>query len=158
CLQWPQHSALAFGVTISLYLACSLWMTRNRISNENLLPAIGMGSLGLLYCVFLPVFAVRLVFLPSGFVWFFFLMLVFFFGDTFAFFGGKFFGYRKLMPHISPNKTVEGSIAGLLGSCLAGALVVEIVFPAIPIWRALLFCAACGFVGQAGDLLMSLVK
>jgi phosphatidate cytidylyltransferase len=61
-----------------------------------------MGSLGMLYCVSLPVFAVRLVFLPQGSMWFLFLLLVVFGGDTFAFFGGKFFGRRKLMPSISP--------------------------------------------------------
>jgi phosphatidate cytidylyltransferase len=33
-----------------------------------------------------------------------------------------------------------------------------LVFPEIPIWRVLAFSLGCGFVGQSGDLLMSLVK
>lgn len=157
-LYWPQHGLLSFAITISIFLSISLWSTRNRLANEKLLPAMGMGSLGMLYCVSLPVYAVRLLFLPHGPTWFAFLMIVVFAGDTFAFFGGRFFGARKLMPDISPNKTVEGSIFGLLGSCFCGMLFVYLIFPEIPLWRAFVFCAICGFVGQSGDLLVSLVK
>jgi phosphatidate cytidylyltransferase len=157
-LRWPEQGAVIFAVTISLYLAFSLWLTRNLMNNEALLAALGMGSLGLLYCVSLPVFAVNLLFLPSGRTWFAFLLFVVFFGDTFAFFGGRFFGRHKLMPQVSPNKTVEGAIAGLIGSTVAGLAFVQIFFPDIPLWRMILFCLSCGFVGQSGDLLMSLVK
>jgi phosphatidate cytidylyltransferase len=157
-LYWPDQNAVIFAVTISLFLAFSLWLTRNLMSNEAILAAIGMGSLGLLYCVSLPVFAVNLLFLPKGPTWFAFLMMVVFFGDTFAFFGGRFFGRHKLMVQVSPNKTVEGAIAGLVGSSVAGILFVLWFFPDLPMTRVILFCVACGFVGQSGDLLMSLVK
>jgi len=43
-----------------------------------------------------------------------------FFGDTFAYFGGRLFGRRKLAPRISPNKTVEGLLCGIV----VGTLVV----------------------------------
>jgi phosphatidate cytidylyltransferase len=157
-LRWPEHGSVIFAVTVSIYLALSLWLSRNLMSNEALLAAIGMGSLGLLYCVCLPVFALNLLFLPNGRTWFAFLCFVVFFGDTFAFFGGRFFGNRKLMPQVSPNKTVEGAIAGLIGSAVAGLVFVQIFFPEVPLWRMILFCLSCGFVGQSGDLLMSLVK
>jgi phosphatidate cytidylyltransferase len=157
-LYWPENGHVIFAVTISLFLAFSLWLTRNLMSNEAILAAIGMGSLGLLYCVSLPVFAVNLLFLPSGLIWFAFLLTVVFFGDTFAFFGGRFFGRHKLMVQVSPNKTIEGAIAGLLGSSVAGVLFVVWFFPDLPMTRVVLFCVACGFVGQSGDLLMSLIK
>lgn len=38
--------------------------------------------------------------------------------DTFAYFSGRFFGRHKLIPHVSPNKTVEGAIGGVIGSML----------------------------------------
>jgi phosphatidate cytidylyltransferase len=157
-LKWPDLAAVTFAVTISLFLAFSLWLTRDLMTNEAVLAALGMGSLGLLYCVSLPVFAVNLLFLPHGSTWFAFLLTVVFFGDTFAFFGGRFFGKNKLMIQVSPNKTVEGAIAGLLGSSVAGILFVIWFFPELPMTRVVLFCVACGFVGQSGDLLMSLVK
>lgn len=43
--------------------------------------------------------------------------------DTFAYFWGRRFGHRKLAPAVSPNKTVEGSIAGLAGGAAGGFIV-----------------------------------
>ncbi|MDK2802272.1 MAG: phosphatidate cytidylyltransferase [Oscillospiraceae bacterium] len=40
--------------------------------------------------------------------------------DTFAYFGGYFFGKRKIVPKISPNKTLEGFISGIIGNILFG--------------------------------------
>jgi len=42
-----------------------------------------------------------------------------FIGDTFAYFGGRLYGRRPLAPDISPSKTVEGLVAGILGGTLA---------------------------------------
>ena len=42
--------------------------------------------------------------------------------DTFAYFVGKSFGKRKLCPSISPNKTIEGSLGGLIGSIVVGII------------------------------------
>ncbi len=42
-----------------------------------------------------------------------------FIGDTFAYFGGRLYGRRPLAPDISPNKTVEGLLAGIVGGTLA---------------------------------------
>ena len=44
-------------------------------------------------------------------------------GDTFAYFAGRFFGKHKLAPIVSPKKTVEGAIGGVLGTMLFGVLV-----------------------------------
>jgi phosphatidate cytidylyltransferase len=42
-----------------------------------------------------------------------------FLGDTAAYFGGRYFGTRPLAPRISPNKTLEGLVAGILGGAAA---------------------------------------
>lgn len=44
-------------------------------------------------------------------------------GDTAAYFAGRAFGKHKLAPIVSPNKTVEGAVGGVLGSVLAGVIV-----------------------------------
>jgi phosphatidate cytidylyltransferase len=147
-----------FVVTNVAFLIVALWMARARVSNENLLPALALGSFGLMYCVLFPFLAARLVLLPEGGYWFLFLLLVVFFGDTFAYFGGRWLGRHKMSPQISPNKTWEGAASGLLGSCLAGLVELLTVFQDIPWYHGLLFCLVCGAASQSGDLLVSLIK
>lgn len=82
-------------------------------------------------------------------------------GDTLAYFIGTFFGKHKLCPDISPKKTVEGSVASFLGSILGGALVYiaqDLWGTHIPLAALLLLGAACGILGQIGDLFASTIK
>jgi phosphatidate cytidylyltransferase len=94
----------------------------------------------------------------EGVNWFFFMLIVVFFGDTFAYFGGRWFGRRKLYSNISPNKTWEGALGGLFGSCFGGVIFGATIFQQVPWYKFAVFCLVCGAVGQSGDLLMSLVK
>ena len=83
--------------------------------------------------------------------------------DTVAFFAGRAFGRHKLMPQVSPGKTVEGAVAGLAAGMLAAwayakwALVPLASLGMLPI-TALLVGAAVSVAGQAGDLTESLFK
>ncbi len=149
---------LWFALASILFLTGALWLTRGKISNETLLPVLGLGTFGMIYCVLLPNFAVQTAKLEDGAQWFLFLLLLVFFGDTFAYFGGRLFGNRKFMPQISPSKTWEGSIAGLIGSALAGTIHTSIALPQVHSYQVILFCLVCGFVAQSGDLLISLIK
>ncbi len=82
-------------------------------------------------------------------------------GDTFAYFIGSFFGKHKLCPEISPKKTVEGSIASVVGSTLAGLLLYHLQYVwggSAPMLLLLILGAVCGVVGQVGDLFASLIK
>ncbi len=84
-------------------------------------------------------------------------------GDTLAYFCGKRWGRHKLSAVISPRKTVEGAVAGLIGSIGAGALVGWLVFD---LWLGWPIGAGAGAVGglligpvaQIGDLAESLFK
>lgn len=82
--------------------------------------------------------------------------------DTFALFGGKRFGKRKLSPHISPNKTVEGLYSGLIAGTLSGAIVhlLLVLFgrEIIPLWGSLIVAFAAAAAGAFGDLAASAVK
>jgi phosphatidate cytidylyltransferase len=157
-VKFPAHGLVWFAITNAIFFAGSLWLTRNRVPNENLLPAMALGTFGMLYCVLFPYFAVRLIMLDRGPQWFLFLLLIVFAGDTFAYFGGRLFGHAKIMPQISPNKTREGLFAGLCGSAIAGAVHLYWVMPDVAWFYTLVFCLICGLAAQSGDLLMSLVK
>lgn len=82
--------------------------------------------------------------------------------DTFAFFAGKAFGKHKLAPKVSPNKTVEGSIGGILGNVACGllfAFVMDRFFDAgIGYGAMALLALLCSIVAQMGDLSFSLIK
>ena len=92
-----------------------------------------------------------------------FPLLVTWVGDTFAYFGGRFFGKHKLAPKVSPKKTVEGAIAGLVGSGASGAVFSALVLSQsesmpIPIVVATVMAVIMGAVGQMGDLAESVLK
>jgi phosphatidate cytidylyltransferase len=83
--------------------------------------------------------------------------------DTFAFFAGLTLGKHKLAPKVSPKKTVEGSIGGLVGNVLCGLLfvwVMERFFggAAMGYGPMALLALLCGVVAQIGDLSFSLIK
>jgi phosphatidate cytidylyltransferase len=77
--------------------------------------------------------------------------------DTLAFFVGKAIGRHKMAPHISPGKTVEGALGGLVGAVIA-ALIVRIYSPWLPTKDAMVLGLIVGVVGQWGDLFESTLK
>jgi len=81
------------------------------------------------------------------------------FADTCAYFAGRFLGKHKLYESVSPKKTVEGAIGGLLGSVFF-ALVGSFFFLRgnLPVAHAIPLALVGGALGQAGDLAESLLK
>ena len=83
--------------------------------------------------------------------------------DTFAYFCGRAFGKHKLIPEVSPKKTVEGSIGGIVFAALAFVLTGFIVGkcdPAVaPSYVVLAIAGAViSVISQVGDLIASVVK
>jgi len=76
--------------------------------------------------------------------------------DTAAFVCGSLFGRHKLAPTVSPNKTIEGAVAGLIAA-IAGSLVVGLTL-GLPAYDSLVLGAVMGIVGQVGDLGKSVLK
>ena len=96
-----------------------------------------------------------------------YLYLLVFFGawvtDTFAYFTGRFFGKHKLNPVISPKKTVEGSVGGIVFCILSFAafgLVMQFGKWHFTVHYPLLLLTGllCSVVSQVGDLITSLIK
>lgn len=82
-----------------------------------------------------------------------------FFSDTVAYTFGRLWGKRKLYPAVSPKKTVEGAVGGIVGSCLATIAVGSLwLLPSLPISHAIVLGVLGSIVGQAGDLVESMIK
>ncbi len=93
---------------------------------------------------------------PAGNVWIFFLLAVVFASDTGAFYFGRFFGKRPLHPSVSPKKTWEGAVGGLLCS-LIPVYVFQAFFHTDKV--TIFFLAlTMSLAGQVGDLAESLLK
>jgi len=76
--------------------------------------------------------------------------------DSLAFFVGRRFGRHKLAPTLSPGKTWEGVLGGLLGALMGGALVARCL--GLPFWDGVILGTTAGIVGPWGDLWESALK
>jgi phosphatidate cytidylyltransferase len=105
---------------------------------------------------------IRIAGMPGGRVLIMLPILGAFSSDVFALFVGKLIGKRKLCPDISPNKTVEGSIGGLvfgpLGLCVYAMILGNVYGYTVNYYSIVLYGLAASFAGQIGDLSMSYIK
>jgi phosphatidate cytidylyltransferase len=79
------------------------------------------------------------------------------FSDAGAYFAGRFFGRHKLFPSMSPRKTVEGSIGGLLTAMIVVGLFAQ-YFAGISLAQGALLGVVVSILSQAGDLFESMLK
>ncbi|MBS1450643.1 MAG: phosphatidate cytidylyltransferase [Oscillospiraceae bacterium] len=85
-----------------------------------------------------------------------------FIGDSFSMLGGMAFGHKKFAPHVSPNKTWAGFLAGPVGSA-AGMVLLGLVAKLVwqmelPLWFLAVIGVVANLFGQLGDLSTSLIK
>jgi len=88
------------------------------------------------------------------------LMMMVWGNDVFAYFGGKSFGKRLLAPKISPKKTWEGFLFGIIGAAAGGAIVFIWIPVALPFsfFNALPLVLLISIFGPLGDLAISKLK
>ncbi|MGB7160988.1 MAG: phosphatidate cytidylyltransferase [Tepidisphaeraceae bacterium] len=86
------------------------------------------------------------------------ILLVVKFTDIGAYFGGRKFGKHKLIPWLSPGKTWEGLVCGMLTAGVVGAICAAAIPYRVEWWKGLIFGIVIGGIGQLGDLLESLMK
>ncbi len=119
---------------------------------------LAQGLAGILYVALLLAPLTILKRRPDGAAWIFLILTITWFSDTGAYFAGRFLGKHKLYPQVSPAKTVEGAVGGLLSSVGAAALAKLWYLPALSWLDCLLLAIPAGALGQAGDLCESLLK
>lgn len=88
-----------------------------------------------------------------------FIIVIAAFNDMAAYFGGKRFGKHLLAPAVSPKKTVEGSICGLIGGLASGLIFKYLFLPSFETdWRLILLILMIAAASQLGDLAESKLK
>jgi phosphatidate cytidylyltransferase len=118
-------------------------------------------ALALLAFLYIPFLLMHLVLLRQttfGVQWLFVIMLIVMTNDTAAYYTGSAFGKHRLYELVSPKKSIEGALGGLVGS-LCGTLIARFTFfPQLTLADAVVTALVIGMVGQAGDLFESLLK
>lgn len=130
---------------------------------SKMLTGAGVTILGVLYLAFLGGFliSIRVGFesspgLSTQLLLFFFVVI--FGSDSGAYFAGRAFGKHKLAPSISPGKTVEGLIGGLVAAAGFAALCTFMFFPELPYKFSIPLAVVMAVVGVLGDLTESAMK
>jgi phosphatidate cytidylyltransferase len=117
---------------------------------------------GILYVSWLLSYLVALRGLDNGRSWIFLAIFTTFGTDSTAFFVGSIMGKHKLAPTVSPKKTWEGAIGGLLGA-VAVSLLFLLPTPVqlnayLDWWQLVILALLISIFGQLGDLVESLLK
>ncbi len=93
-----------------------------------------------------------------GLPYFLLIVVVVALSDSAAYLVGKRYGKRKLIPHISPNKTVEGAVGGTLCGVFVGVIFGLLTGVSTSVIFLVVMSLVISIVGQFGDLVASLMK
>jgi phosphatidate cytidylyltransferase len=160
---WP-YFASPTQITIFLILGSFLFgIYKYKPENNHSLLRISTTVLGVLYVAFPLSLLLYIWQIPRGEYYLLWLVAVTWFCDTGAYAVGSIFGKHKLCPAISPNKTIEGAIGGILFSIGIALLTTWILQRYYLVWlfrplvNVLLAIIIAG-IGQLGDLAESILK
>lgn len=159
----PELVAAVMAALVMVELLSQLFTRREGEDLEQAIPAAALRLFGVLYVALLGGYIIGLRVagdevsqLPAKLLTLFFIVV--FAGDTGAYYTGRALGKRRLAPHISPGKTVEGAIGGLLGNVLAALIAHYTFFPELPLVHAAPLAIVMGLLGITGDLCESMLK
>jgi phosphatidate cytidylyltransferase len=117
---------------------------------------------GIIYLGWIGAYFYDLRNLESGVWWFFFVLVSVWLADSFAYFIGVRFGKHRLCPRLSPKKSWEGYLGGIvfgtLGSVGLACLFAALGGPIIPWWKAVIIGAVLSILTTLGDLGESMLK
>ncbi|MBE6081719.1 MAG: phosphatidate cytidylyltransferase [Tissierellaceae bacterium] len=145
------NNVLPFNLMINLMMLMLLIIIvlNKKISVYNV-------SITLFSVMYVPFFMFHIVYLDKSiYIW---LVFIIAWGtDTFAYIFGNLMGKRKLCPELSPHKTLEGSIGGVLASIFL-VLAFSIYFNIAPLWKMIILSVLGSVGAQFGDLAASRIK
>ena len=172
---WLLYATAQYGMAIShglgiflpyllylLYVVCRSTF----LPHQAMLPSLGNSLIGQLYIAVPLALTIRLTLVVDPFSSMtqsngLLLLAIFIFiwvNDTGAYLVGSRWGKRRLAPSISPKKSVEGSIGGLLLVLLSAVILRLLLFPELSWLRILLIATVVAVFGTIGDLFESSLK
>ena len=147
---------VALWYTALLFLI--LIFSNNKVSLEKL----ALSWFGIIYIPHLLDNIVKLRRLDGGEYYIWLILVCAFLTDTCAYFTGKAIGRHKLCPKLSPNKTIEGAIGGVIGcglSCMVFGLIISHFFGAeVNFIKLFILGLICSAGAQLGDIAASCIK
>ena len=157
----PANVLLILFVIIAVTIGTMIAFTLRGGPLDKMIASVGTTLLGVLY---VPLLGSHLVALRTGFphplsadlLSFFFLVLMG--SDAGAYYTGRALGKRKLAPSISPGKTWEGAVGGVVAALLMADLAHLWFFPQLPLKYAMPLAGIMAILGIFGDLAESALK
>ena len=147
--------ALALLTVVVVVVAALLWDFL-RATSEKRLQRVGMTLAAFLYSGLPPAFIILIRALPDGLLWMFLIFALTWGTDTLAYLGGRLWGKRLLAPAISPKKTIEGAVVGVVGGFLLGLITLIASQKVTPVLILLVLIAPP--LAVMGDLFESRLK
>jgi len=152
------NDKLALAAVGLLFLGFSLLFLFRVRSIDTAAREVAFALLAFIYIPFLLMHLVQLRQTTFGIQWLLVIMLIVMTNDSAAYYTGSAFGKHRLYPLVSPKKSVEGAVGGLIGSICGTMLAKFTFFPQLTFFDAAATALVVGVVGQAGDLFESLLK
>lgn len=114
---------------------------------------------GLFYVTFLMSFVFQLRFVEKGVLYVWLIFIGAWGSDTCAYCVGKLIGKHKMPSALSPNKTIEGCVGGVIGAALIGFIFAMVLLGGGDyLWKVSITCGVSAVISQVGDLTASAIK
>lgn len=146
---------------VLIILSIMLLFTYEIITQKHTVPEISMNIMGIAYIPFLLSHLLLIENLKYGNIILWLPFLSAWFTDTFAYFVGIYMGKVKLCPKVSPKKTVEGAVGGIIGSlalCTLTGYILNRFGVEIRLIHFVITGLLCGIASELGDLTASYIK
>ena len=174
-------AVFVYGTGLAAALAPFIFLTigMRRVMLREALPAAAVSTVAFTYIALPLGFLVQLREQWAGAFYVFYLLVIVWAGDIFAYFIGRLVGRHRMSPRISPKKTWEGAAASIIASVLAGTLIFDharqisqfflelhLIQPRDgmfaqqnqPLLTTIILSAVINVAAQLGDLVESLIK
>ncbi len=145
-------TAAALAICVFALFCWSLFRQENALAN------LATGFFGLIYVIIPFALIFDILFRPDGWWWFFLVVGATVFTDMGAYFCGRAFGKHKIVPMISPKKTVEGTLCGIVIGIAFAIVWYFFGMNQIEFWEAVVLGLVFAVIGQLGDLAESVLK